>query len=221
MMSHVSCPFLPRWKLQLQTSCSARADTANPSQKVWVEVVPDVWEKLPHFQDNIAKILFSAEDLVLDTRTMKFAFEMTDEDYLSSEHQDSDEIWLDGEESLESEPEVNENETRWDSFEDLTGEDGDATDFSAAVGQTEGEDDQPEKEQRSPSPSPVPSKQNSQPSLVSLSPAQASIEQSSKQLRTSYTKLYGWRSIHSIVCIIIVDYNCTVLVVSCNTVLCM
>ena len=183
-MSHVPYPFLPRWKLQLQTSHSARADTANPSQQVWVEVVPDVWEKLPHFQDNIAKILFSAEDLVLDTRTMKFAFEMTDEDYLSSEHQDSDEIWLDGEESVESEPEVNENATRWDSFEDLTSEDGDATDFSTAVGQIEGEE-----EQHSPSPSPMPSKKDSQPSLVSLSPSQASIEQSSKQLHP--TQLYG------------------------------
>ena len=140
-MSHAHCPFLPRWRLRLQSSCSARADTANPSQQVWVEVVPDVWEKLPHFQDNIAKILFSAEDLVLNTRTMKFAFEMTDKDNYSSEDQDSDEIWLDGEVSVESEPEMNENANQWDSFEELTGEDGDATDFSAAVGQTEGEDD--------------------------------------------------------------------------------
>ena len=74
-MSHAHCPFLPRWRLRLQSSCSARADTANPSQQVWVEVVPDVWEKLPHFQDSNAK------DLILDTRTMKFTFEMTDEDY--------------------------------------------------------------------------------------------------------------------------------------------
>ena len=181
--------------------------------------MPDVWEKLPHFLDNIAKILFSAEDLVLNTRTMKFAFEMTDEDNYSSEHQDSDEIWVDGEVSVESEPEMNENANRWDSFEELTGEDGDATDFSVAVGQTEGEDDQPEKEQHSPSPSPMPSKKDSQPSLVSLSPSQASIEQSSKQLHP--TQLYGWRSIHSIVCIIIVDHNCTVLAVPWNTVLCM
>ena len=63
-------------------------------------MVPDVWEKLPHFQDS------NAEDLVLDTHTMKFTFEMTDEDYHSSEHQDLDEIWLDDEESMVSEPEV-------------------------------------------------------------------------------------------------------------------
>ena len=148
-VSHVPCPFLPRWKLQLQTSCSARADTANPSQQVWVEVVPDVWEKLPHFQD---KTLFSTED-------MKTALKIKDEERYSSEDQDLSRIWLEDKESM-------------DSFEDLTGEDGGATDFSAAVGQTEGEDEQPEKEQHSPSPSPMPSKQDSQPSL----------EQSSKQV---------------------------------------
>ena len=192
IVAHVPYPACLRWKLQLQSACSARADNTSPTHQVWVEIVPDVWEKLPHFQDNISKILFSAEDLVLDPRTMKFAFEMTEEDYYSSEHQDSDEIWLDGEESMESEPEVTTNVARWDSFEDLVGEEGDATDLTAIVGQTEAEadkpaeeykpaeDDKPAEDQHSPAPSPMPSKHDSQPSLVSISPSQASIEPSSK-----------------------------------------
>lgn len=178
MVAHV--PHLPRWKLQLQSACSARLDNDSPGHKAWVEVVPDVWERLPHFQDNIAKILLSAEDLVFDPRAMKFAFEMTDEDYYSSEHQDSDEIWLDDEESLESEPEVSKNATRWDSFEDLVGDDGDATDLSATVGQAEVEDDQAREDQQSPGPSPIPSKHDSKPSPVSISPSLATIEPSSK-----------------------------------------
>ena len=180
IVAHVSYPACLRWKLQLQSACSARADNASPTHQVWVDVVPDVWERLPHFQDNIAKLFFSAEDLVLDPRTMKFAFQMTEEDYYSSEHQDSDEIWLDGEESMESEPEVTTNAARWDSFEDLIGEEGDATDLSATVGQIEVEDDQPAEDQHSPAPSPMPSQHDSQPSLVSISSSQASIEPSSK-----------------------------------------
>lgn len=165
-------------------------DAAHPAHQVWVEVVPDVWERLPHFQDNIAKILFSPEDLVLDPRTMKFAFEMTEEDHYSSEHQDSDEIWLDDEESMESEPEVSKNATHWDSFEDLVGEEGDATDLSATAGQTEMEDDKTGEDQHSPGPSPIPSKHDSQPSIVSISPSQASIEQSSKHCKyTNSVKL--------------------------------
>ena len=148
--------------------------------------MPDVWERLPHFQDNIAKILLSPEDLVFDPRAMKFAFEMTEEDYTSSEHQDSDEIWLDDEESLESEPEVSKNATRWDSFEDLVGEDGDATDLSATVGQTETEDDQAGEDQQSTGPSLIPSKHDSDPSLVSISSSQATIEQSSKHCSYAY-----------------------------------
>ena len=181
-----------RWKLQLQSACSSRADGVHPAHQVWVEVVLDVWKKLPHFQDNMAKILFSPEDHVLDPQTKKFDFEMTEEDHYSSEHQDSDVIWVDDEESMECEPEVSKNATHWDSFEDLVGEEGDATDLSATAGQTETEDDKAGEDQHSPGPSPIPSKHDSQPSLVSISPSQASIEQSSKHCKhTNSVKLLG------------------------------
>ena len=155
-------------------------------------MVPDVWERLPRFQDNIAKILLSPEDLVFDPSTIKLAFEMTEEDYTSSEQQDSDGIWLDGEKSMKAEPEVSKNATQKDSFEDLGGAQRDATDLSATVGQTEAEDDQAGEDQQSPGPSPIPSKHDSDPSLVSISSSQATIEQSSKHCIYAYAvKIYG------------------------------
>lgn len=134
-----------------------------------------MFEKLPHFQDNIAKILFSAKDFVLDPHTMKFAFEMTEEDYNSSEHRDSDEIWLDDEEPMESEPEVSKNATRWDSGT------GDTTDLSGSVGQAKTQDNQTEEDKHSPGPFPIPTNRDSQPSLVNVSPSQTPIETASTQ----------------------------------------
>ena len=191
-------------------------------------MVPDVWEKLPHFQDKFTKILYSPEELTLDHRTMKFAYQMTDDERNLSRSQGYDRIWLDSEDSMESEQDVSmkatpsdsfvdisgeerdvtvlratlgqtdeeddqlpknqhkTNAAQLDSFEDLIGESGSATDISAAVGQTEAEDNQPKKEQHSPLPTPMPSKQDSQPGPISMSPipGQTSIEESSKQLHS-------------------------------------
>ena len=130
MMSQVPyVPCLSRWKLQLQSACSACLDNDNSAHKAWVEVVPDVWERLPHFQDNISLISIpDDEDHMIEIHAIKSA---------------SDEIWLDDDKSMESEPEMSKTTTRWDSFEDLVGEDGDATDLSATYGQAEADDSQP------------------------------------------------------------------------------
>ena len=105
-------------------------------------MVPDVWEKLPHFQNKFTKILYSPEDLTLDHHTMKFAYQMTDKDRNLSHSQGFDRIWLDSEASMESEEDVSMKATPSDSFVDISGEERDVTVFSANLGQTDEEDDQ-------------------------------------------------------------------------------
>ena len=78
---------------------------------VFLELVPDIWERLPHFQDNIEKILFSPEDL-LDPKTMKYNFQLTDEDRLSSDQDESDQIWVDHDSSEMDKPPLSPSQPR-------------------------------------------------------------------------------------------------------------
>ena len=103
----------------------------------FLELVPDIWERLPHFQDNIEKILFSPEDL-LDPKTMKYKFQLTDEDRLSSDQDESDQIWVDQDSSEmdkhlfpPSQPQLTRSIS--ESLEDLGEIQGDATAFSVDI----------------------------------------------------------------------------------------
>ena len=105
---------------------------------VFLELVPDIWERLPHFQDNIEKILHSPEDLLLDPKTMKYKFQLTDEDRLSSDQDESDQIWVDQDSSEmdkhpfpPSQPQLT--SIISESLEDLGEIQGDATAFSVDI----------------------------------------------------------------------------------------
>ena len=103
---------------------------------VFLELVPDIWERLPHFQDNIEKILHSPEDLLLDPKTMKYNFQLTDEDRLSSDQDESDQMWVDHNSSEMDEPSLSPSQPRLiisESFEDLGEIQGDATAFSVDI----------------------------------------------------------------------------------------
>ena len=88
---------LHRWKRKLQSSCSRYADTTSPCP--WVDLVPDVWEKL-HFQSSTAAKSFVSA-VHLDAR--KVDREVVEED---SVHQDSNGFNLDSEELVEPKPVV-------------------------------------------------------------------------------------------------------------------
>lgn len=167
-----------RWKLKLQSGCSPYAATASPCHKVWLEVVPDVWEKLFHFQANTAaRPPLSVED----QNAMKTAAIKVVTDDNSSVHQGSDRFWLDSEEPVECKAEVSESATQVESGEDPIGE-GDANVDSTTARRIDADTqdgglNQPAKDPRL-------SEQILQPSEVRLSPDddKASLQQSSKIL---------------------------------------
>lgn len=88
---------LHRLKRKLQSCCSQYAGTTSPCQ--WVDLVPDVWEKL-HFQGSTAA-KSSVSAVHLDAR--KVDREVVEED---SVHQDSNGVNLDTEELVEPKPVV-------------------------------------------------------------------------------------------------------------------
>ena len=155
--AHSLCTF-HRWKLKLQSSCSPYAATASPCRKVWLEVVPDVWKKLFHFQDNtVAKPPLSVED----------------QDNDSSVSQGSERLWLDSEEP------VSESATQVESREDPISE-GDVNVNSSAARRIDADTQDDGLDQSAMDPRL--SEKSLQPSEVRLSPDhdKASLQQSSK-----------------------------------------
>ena len=59
----------------------------------WTEMVPDIWTKLPHFQDNFKDFLLSNEDFVFELNCVMYPIQLED-DNVNSEGTGS-EIWLD------------------------------------------------------------------------------------------------------------------------------
>ena len=122
--------------MQEKSDCIIGEQETVKQTVVFLELVPDIWERLPHFQDNIEKILFSPEDLLLDPKTMKYNFQLTDEDRLSSDQDESDQIWVDHDSSEMNEPPLSPSQPRLiisESFEDLGEIQDDATAFSVAT----------------------------------------------------------------------------------------
>ena len=59
----------------------------------WTEMVPDVWTKLPHFQDNFKNLLLSNEDFVFELNSVMYPIQLED-DNVNSEGTGS-ELWVD------------------------------------------------------------------------------------------------------------------------------
>ena len=82
--------YLQRWKFNLQERSNSKAgDLESLKRNVSIECVPDIWERLPHFQNHVGK---SPE--CLDTSTMKNNFQAAEKDILSFDHDESDQIWV-------------------------------------------------------------------------------------------------------------------------------
>ena len=84
-------------RLKLSLKKGAATSDGQPEQHTektqWTEMVPDVWAKLPHFQDNFKDLLLSNEDFVFELNSLMYPIQLED-DNVNSDGTGS-EIWLD------------------------------------------------------------------------------------------------------------------------------
>jgi hypothetical protein len=86
---------LRRLKLELKRdAATVEGQNDHHTQKTqWSEMVPDMWKRLPHFQDNFKDLLLPVEDFVFDLGSFVYPIQL-DDDNVTSEGTGS-EIWLD------------------------------------------------------------------------------------------------------------------------------
>lgn len=138
--------------------------------------MPDVWKKLSYLKDDTAA---NAPASVEGLNATMATFKVVEDDY-SSEHHDTDKIWLDSE-SMESKLEVSENASHRASSVEESVSEGAATAVQIkAVPQDNGQ------LAKGQSLLLEPSKEDSHPGLSSL---HASLQQSGKLNRLSCTKM--------------------------------
>ena len=84
-----------RLKLELKRdAATVEGQNDHHTQKTqWSEMVPDMWKRLPHFQDNFKDLLLPVEDFVFDLGSFVYPIQL-DDDNVTSEGTGS-EIWLD------------------------------------------------------------------------------------------------------------------------------